>query len=244
MNEEEFKQAEERVRAEFNRWAEAGRGEDMAEEHAAIAAGMLAEMTFAPDDKILDLGCGAGWLCGILADKVPQGQVIGMDLADEMVRRARRRFADNPRLLFIIAGVEDIPWDDNFFNQAVSIESAYYWPDPPQGFREIFRVLQPGGAVRILINLYKENVYSHQWREMLQVPTHLLCGDEWCQLLCQAGFTNTRHSRIVDPRPVPEGHVSRWFRSIEEQRACRREGALQVFGEKPEAPGYFVRARN
>jgi len=235
---------EELLRAEFNRWAEAGRGEDMAEEHAAIAAGMLAEMSFAPDDKILEVGCGAGWLCGIVAEKVPQGQVIGMDVADEMVRRARRRFAENARLLFLIAGVEDIPWDDNFFNLAVSIESAYYWPDPAQGFREIFRVLQPGGSLRILINLYKENAYSHQWQGMLAVPTHLLSGEEWCELFRQAGFANTRHSRVVDPRPVPDGQVSRWFGSLEEQRACRREGALLVYGEKPEVPGYFVRARS
>jgi hypothetical protein len=79
---------------------------------------------------------------------------------------------------------------------------------------------------------------------MLAVPTHLLSGEEWCQLFRQAGFVKTRHSRVVDPRPVPDGHVSRWFRNIEEQRACRREGALLVYGEKPEAPGYFVRALN
>ena len=235
---------EELIRAEFNRWAEAGRGEDMAEEHAAIASGMLAEMRFAPDDKILEVGCGAGWLCGILAEKVPQGQVIGMDVADEMVRRARRRFADNQRMMFLVAGAEDIPWDENFFNLAVSIESAYYWPDPAQGFREIFRVLQPSGSLRILINLYQENVHSHQWQGMLAVPTHLLSGEEWCELVRQAGFANTRHSRVVDPRPVAEGQVSRWFGSLEEQRACRREGALLVYGEKPEVPGYFVRARN
>ena len=79
------------VRQEFNRWAQAGRGEEMAEEHAAIVAGMLAQMEFQANDRILDLGCGSGWLCGILADKVPQGQVIGIDVADEMVRRARKR---------------------------------------------------------------------------------------------------------------------------------------------------------
>ena len=112
MNELERAKAEQRVREEFNRWATAGRGEEMGEEHAAIAAGMLAQMEFAPDDKILDIGCGTGWLCGILADKVPQGQVVGMDVADEMVRRGRQRYADRANLMFIVAGVEDIPWDE------------------------------------------------------------------------------------------------------------------------------------
>lgn len=233
MHEDELFQAEKRLRAEFNRWAEAGRGEEMAEEHAAIAAGMLSGMEFAPDDKILDIGCGSGWLCGLLADKVPQGQVVGMDVADEMVRRARQRHAEDPRMMFIVAGAEDIPWDDSFFNKVVSVESAYYWPNPAQAFSEILRVLQPSGVVRILINLYKENVYSHQWREMLNVETHLLSGEEWCGLMRQAGFVDSRHSRIVDPRPVPEGYESKWFKSAEEMRAFRREGALLVKAEKP-----------
>lgn len=233
MTEKELREAEERLRAQFNRWAEAGRGEEMGEEHAAIAASMLAEMTFAPNDKILDVGCGAGWLSAILVDKVPQGQVVGMDVADEMVRRARQRYADRANLMFIIAGADDVPWDDDFFNHGVSVESAYYWPEPGKAFPELFRVLQPGGQLRLLINLYKENVYSHQWRDKLAVPTHLLSGDEWCGLLQQAGFVETRHSRIVDPRPVPDKYQSKWFRSADELRHFRREGALLVYGRKP-----------
>ncbi|MGH9779867.1 MAG: class I SAM-dependent methyltransferase [Candidatus Acidiferrales bacterium] len=238
MKPEQFAEAEARVREEFNRWAEAGRGEEMGEEHAAIAAGMLAQMEFAPDDKILDVGCGAGWLCGVLADKVPKGQVVGMDVADEMVRRARQRHAERPNLMFIIAGVKDIPWDENFFNKIVSIESAYYWPDPGQGMREMFRVLQPGGEARLLINLYQENVHSHQWRDKLGVQTHLLSGDEWCQLFQQAGFSETRHSRVPDPRPVPDGHQSKWFKDAEQMRAFRSEGALLVWARKPAVPGW------
>lgn len=241
MREEERAEAEKRVRDEFNRWAEAGRGEEMAEEHAAIAAGMLAGMEFAPDDKILDIGCGSGWLCGLLADKVPRGQLVGLDVADEMVCRARQRYADDPRLMFIIAGAEDIPWDDNFFNKAISIESAYYWPEPAQSFREIFRVLQPGGSLYVLINFYQENVYSHQWRDQLALRTHLLSGEEWCQLMGEAGFSPTRHTRVPDPRLVPEGYQSKWFRSADELRQFRREGALLCQGAKPEAPGFFVR---
>jgi SAM-dependent methyltransferase len=233
MKEEELIEAEARLRAEFNRWAEAGRGEEMGEEHAAIAAGMLAEMRFASTDKILDLGCGAGWLSRILADKAPQGQVVGLDVADEMIRRARQRHAARENLMFVVGEAEDIPWDDNFFNHVISVESAYYWPDPAKAFREIFRVLQPGGEVRILINLYQENVYSHPWRDKLAVATHLLSGEAWCGLMAQAGFGETRPSRIVDPRPVPAGYQSKWFKSPAELGEFRRLGALLLLGRKP-----------
>ncbi len=232
MKEKEIIQAQEKLREEFNRWAEAGRGEEMREEHLHIAEKMLSQMTFAPNDKILDVGCGAGWLCGLLVDRVPQGQVVGMDVADAMVRRARKAYADRINLMFITAGVDDIPWDDNFFNKAVSVESAYYWPDPAQGLREILRVLQPEGTLSILINLYKENIYSHQWVEKLAVPVHLLSGEEWCERLRQAGFFETRHSRVVDERPVPADYESKWFRSAEELRKFRQEGALLVTGRK------------
>ncbi len=238
MKEEHLQQAEARVREEFNRWAAAGRGEEMGEEHAAISAGMLAQMQFRSNDKILDVGCGAGWLSGILADKVPQGQVVGMDVADEMVRRARQRYAGRANMMFIVAGVEDIPWDENFFNKIISIESAYYWPDPAQGCREMLRVLQPAGEARLLINLYQENVHSHQWRDKLAVSTHLFSGDKWCELFRQAGFAETRHSRVPDPRPVPDGYQSRWFKSADDMRRFRQEGALLVCARKPVVAGW------
>lgn len=225
--------SKERLREEFNRWAEAGRGEEMREEHLDIAQKMIAQMSFAPDDKILDVGCGAGWLAGLLVDKVPRGQFVGMDVADEMVGRARKAYAERINVMFIVASVDDIPWDDNFFNKAISVESAYYWPDLAQGVREIFRVLQSGGMVWILVNLYKENVYAHSWAEKLAVPVHILSGEEWCGLLAQAGFVEPRHGRIVDERPVPGGYQSKWFKDAEELRRFRAQGALLVTGRKP-----------
>lgn len=225
--------SEQRLRAEFNRWAEAGYGEQMREEHLYIAQKMIAQMSFAPDDKILDVGCGAGWLAGLLVDKVPRGQLVGMDVSDQMIHRARRAYAERVNLMFIIGGVDDIPWDENFFNKAVSVEAAYYWPDPAHGFREILRVLQPSGQLWILINLYKENVYSHRWVEKLSLPVHLLAATEWGEMLHQVGFIDIGYSRIVDDRPVPEGCQSDWFESAEEVRRFRAEGALLLYGRKP-----------
>ena len=233
MDSADLQKAEERVRREFNQWAQAGHGEAMEEEHAAIAAGMVAQMTFEERDKILDIGCGAGWFAALLATRVSTGQVVGIDVADDMIRLARKNYVDLGNVMFLSATVEEIPWDDDFFNKVVSIESAYYWPDPAQGFREAFRVLQPGGTVWILINLFEENEESHPWQKELEVPTHLLSGEEWCALLGQAGFEEARHSLVPDTRPVPDGHQSRWFRDAESYGKFRQMGALLVTGRKP-----------
>ena len=78
------------LREEFNRWAEAGRGEGMEQEHLSIALPVLEKMRLAPTDNLLDVGCGVGWLSRRLAKLVPQGRVVGMDVSDEMIRHARR----------------------------------------------------------------------------------------------------------------------------------------------------------
>jgi hypothetical protein len=64
------------------------------------------------------------------------------------------------------------------------------------------------------------------------VPTHLLSGEEWGVLFCDAGFTNVTHERIVDRSPSPEVYTGRWFRDAEQLRAFKEEGALLVSGTK------------
>ena len=80
----------ENLREEFNRWAEAGRGEGMEQDHLPITLPVLEKMRIAPTNNILDVGCGAGWLSRRLAKLVPEGRVVGLDISDEMIRHARR----------------------------------------------------------------------------------------------------------------------------------------------------------
>jgi ubiquinone/menaquinone biosynthesis C-methylase UbiE len=223
---------QERLRQEFNRWAEAGRGEEMEKDHRRIAEQTLERMRIAPTDNILDAGCGAGWLARILSALVPEGRVVGMDVADEMVRRARRNCADCENAVFLAGGVEDIPWQEEFFQKVISVESAYYWPDPARGLREIHRVLHAGGSAWVLINYYRDNPHCHQWGALLPVATHLLSADEWVALFRDAGFFDVAHERIADDTPSPEVYTGRWFRDAAQLRAFKAEGALLVHGTK------------
>jgi SAM-dependent methyltransferase len=222
-----------RLRAEFNRWAEEGAGEGMEQEHLPIVLPVLDRMRLAPYDNVLDLGCGAGWLTRLIAEQVPEGRVVGMDLSDEMIRRARRRHADIENAMFVVGEAAQIPWDANFFTHAISVESAYYWPDPAAGLREIFRVLAEGGSAWVLINYYRDNPHSHQWGELFEIPTTLLSAAEWARLFREAGFTDVEHSRIPDPTPAPPVYQGRWFRDAVQLRALREEGALLIQGAKP-----------
>jgi SAM-dependent methyltransferase len=220
------------LREEFNRWAEAGRGEGMEQDHLPITLPVLEKMRLAPPDSVLDVGCGGGWLSRRLAKLVPDGRVIGMDISDEMIQRARRASADFPNLMFVTGEVAEIPWQSNLFSHTISVESSYYWPNPAAGLKDIFRVLHEGGSGWILINYYRDNPHSHQWGKLLAVPTHLLCADDWAGLFREAGFSSVAHERIVDPSPSPEVYTGRWFRDADQLRAFKAEGALLVHGTK------------
>src|ERR1700674_3966764 len=222
----------EALREEFNRWAEAGHGEAMEEDHLPIVLPVLDQMKLAADDNVLDVGCGAGWLVRMIAERVPEGRVIGMDISDQMVRHARRNYVAVENAMFVFGSVDEIPWDANFFTDAISVESAYYWPDPARGLCEIHRVLREGGTAWILINYYRENLYSHHFAGLFATPTHLLSAGEWEALFSEEGFASIGHRRIPDPTPTPETYTDEWFRDAAQLRAFRQAGALLVHGTK------------
>ena len=220
------------LREEFNRWAEEGRGEEMEEHHLPIVEPTLALMNIQPSDRVLDVGCGTGWLGKKLAALVPDGQVVGLDVSDEMVRRARQAAAGLGNLTFLRGSVDRIPWESGYFTKVISVESAYYWPDPASGLREFFRVLAPDGSAWILINYYRDNPHCHQWGIHYKSPTHLLSADEWAQIFPNAGFSNVEHRRIPDNSPTPDVYTGIWFKDAEHMRKFKREGALLVSGLK------------
>ncbi|MBZ5543311.1 MAG: methyltransferase domain-containing protein [Acidobacteriia bacterium] len=222
-----------RLREEFNRWAEEGSGEEMEEHHLPIVEPTLALMNLQPVDRVLDVGCGTGWLGKRLAALGPGGQVVGIDVSDEMVRRAQQAGAGFGNLTFLRGSVDRIPWESGYFTKVISVESAYYWPDPASGLREIFRVLAPGGSAWILINYYRDNPHCHQWGAQYNIPAHLLTAGEWARIFSDPGFTDVAHRRIPDNSPTPEVYTGRWFKDAEQMRKFKREGALLISGQKP-----------
>ncbi len=229
---------EELVRQEFNRWAEQGRGEEMERHHISIAEQTIRLMDLRPGERVLDLGCGAGWATRILARLVtdgPQGfgQVVGLDISDEMVRRARSASREFENILYIWSSAQNIAWEENYFDKVLSIESFYYYPDQDRALAELFRVLAPRGRLFILINLYKDNAYSLRWVDQLKVKVHVRSEAEYIELLKAHAFEDVEARRIPDETPTPEEYSGRWFANAGELREFKRIGALLLTATKP-----------
>jgi arsenite methyltransferase len=241
--------ADDLLREEFNRWAEAGKGEEMERHHLDITEKTIRMMELRPGERILDLGCGAGWATRILARLVGEapegfGQVIGLDISDEMIRRARAGSKEFENAMFICGSAEQVPWEENFFDKILSVESFYYYANQERALGELFRVLAPKGQLFILINLYKDNHYSLRWVDELKVPVQVRSEQEYVDLLKTHAFEDVRAVRIPDDTPTPETYSGRWFKNAEELRDFKRIGALLLIARKPDvrnaAPAYQI----
>jgi ubiquinone/menaquinone biosynthesis C-methylase UbiE len=229
---------EERVRDEFNQWAAEGKGEEMEAHHISITEQTLALMDLKPGDRVLDLGCGAGWASRLMAKEVGNGnkpgQVVGIDVADEMIRRARAGSVDFDNVMFVVGSAQQIPWEENFFDKVLSVESFYYYADQERALAELFRVMAPKGYLYILINLYRDNHYSLRWVEELKVPVQVHSEQEYIDMLKGHTFEDVRAVRVPDLTPTPETYSGRWFKNAEELRDFKRIGALLLIARKPD----------
>jgi ubiquinone/menaquinone biosynthesis C-methylase UbiE len=235
---------DDKLQQEFNRWADEGRGEDMERHHISIAEQTVRLMDLQSGDHVLDLGCGAGWATRLLARLVDgeQGKVVGLDISDEMIRRARAASRDFENVLFVWGSAQHIPWGENYFSKVLSIESFYYYPDQEMVLAELFRVMAPLGRLFILINLYEDNPYSLRWVDELKVPVHVRSEAEYVDMLKRHTFQEVEVRRIPDLTPTPDEYSGKWFKDANELREFKRIGALLLTARKPdfESPGRAI----
>src|SRR5436853_4853106 len=142
------------LRAEFNEWARAGKGESMERGHRPVGEQAIARMRITPDARVLDVGCGSGWATRLLAEYAFNGRVTGIDISDEMVRLARESSRSSANVDFESVSAEQLPFNDNEFTHAFSMESLYYYRDIPKALSEIHRVLKAASVLRAVVHIY------------------------------------------------------------------------------------------
>jgi SAM-dependent methyltransferase len=178
-----------------------------AEELASIPAGAnmglscgnpTATANLRPGEVVVDLGCGGGLDVFLAAAKVgPTGKAIGIDMTPEMLDRARRNAArgDNGQPIanveFHQATIDKLPLPDASVDCVISNCVINLAPDKPAVFREIARVLKPGGRLAVSDIALKKPLPAEIGRDLLAYVGCIagaISIEEYRRQLSEAGF--------------------------------------------------------
>ena len=96
--------------------------------------------------RLLDLGCGTGLELGYYFELVPSAKVTGIDLAPGMLGKLRSKVPDKSMTL-ILGSYFDVPFDENFYDAAVSVESLHHFTkeEKTRLYVKLRKALKPGG---------------------------------------------------------------------------------------------------
>ncbi len=162
-------------------------------------------------EVVLDLGSGAGFDCFLAANKVGKtGKVIGVDMTVEMIEKARDNARKNKynNVEFRLGEIENLPVADNSIDVVISNCVINLSPDKKKVFKEVFRVLKPGGRLMVsdivllgkLPNTIKNSVMAY---------VGCVAGAElkkyYLQLIKSAGFKNVK---VLDETNYPIDFVA------------------------------------
>lgn len=138
--------------------------------------------------RILDAGCGGGELLRRMAERVPDASLAGVDVSAASVEAARkrnRRAIEAGRMEIKEGTVEALPWPDASFDLVTACETVYFW-DTDQAFREIARVLKPGGTFAVFLEA-ADPERARVWTDALPAM-RVRTAEELAALLATAGF--------------------------------------------------------
>lgn len=170
--------------------------QDVFEACADLDRRLADEGRFKPGDKVLDLGCGIGGPALNIAAH-SGASVTGINITPFQIEIAQARAKEqglDDRVRFVEGDFMNMPFEDNWFDAAYALEAACHAPDMEALFREVARVVKPGGLFLGQDECCKNEISSEEYDEFIEpinranALPHLLQLRDYSPLLSSAGF--------------------------------------------------------
>ena len=151
-----------------------------------------------PGEIVVDLGCGAGMDSFLAARAVgPEGRVIGIDMTDEMLEKARAnaRAVGATNVEFRKGYIEDLPLEDESVDAIISNCVINLSPEKDKVYAEAYRVLRPGGRMMVSdVVLERElpEAVLHSVDAYLGCVGGAVLREPYLQTIRDAGFAEVR----------------------------------------------------
>jgi 2-polyprenyl-3-methyl-5-hydroxy-6-metoxy-1,4-benzoquinol methylase len=146
LNAQQLRDAPLNTQVEFwNRWNAEGREKAIAQvsvDQREVVVGWLETMG-RRDLRVLEVGCGAGWLCDSLTR---YGSLTATDLSNHVLQRAAKRLPD---VRFIAGDFMSLDFDSSGYDVIVSLEVLSHVADQPAFIKKISSLLRPGGLLML-----------------------------------------------------------------------------------------------
>ena len=107
-------------------------------------------------ETLLDIGCGTGELEKALVQKWPSLKIVGVDISDDMLRRAQKKLDSFPSLVFKQGDFLETPLEEKGFDAAFSISNFHYFANPEAVLQKTASLLKPG-SLFILVDWNRDS---------------------------------------------------------------------------------------
>jgi ubiquinone/menaquinone biosynthesis C-methylase UbiE len=160
--------------------------------HAMLAKWALSSVTINDDSRVLDIGCGGGGNIARLLQLCPNGFVAGIDYSPVSVKKSIEVNAAaiaRKRCDVKEGNVASLPYGDEEFDLVTAFETVYFWPTIEDSFRQVLRVLKPGGRF-VIVNEADGEEQVIKWDKVVD-GMHTYNSAELQEHLTNAGFADT-----------------------------------------------------
>jgi len=208
---------------------------DSVPENANMGLGCGNPLAFASikeGETVLDLGSGGGIDCFIAAQKAgPSGRVIGVDMTAEMIERARENAEKSgyKNVEFRLGEIEHLPVADNSVDLVISNCVINLSTDKEQVFKEISRVLKPGGRIMVS-DIVLTGDLPESIMKSLDAYVSCIAGavnkDDYLEFIKKAGLQDIK---VVEETGIP---VDLWLNDPLVEQARKESGISISEGKK------------
>ena len=144
---------------------------------------ILRDINYKSGDKLLEIGCGAGAVLGILGIAFPKIKIAGIDLESKQINYARQHLSklNLTDADLRVGDASKLPWDDNSFSHIYAIWFLEHLANPLPVLKEARRVLKPRGTITITETDYRTIIVTPESADYRYLQ------DGLCELLLQSG---------------------------------------------------------